>query len=58
MRKKREISLQEQSSGATDERRSQRQGVRSQLKVPIDETIEQNLGNVSLQENLCILGVP
>ena len=28
------------------------------LKVPIDETIGQSLGNESLKENLCILGVP
>ena len=28
------------------------------LKVPIDETIGQSLGNESLEENLCILGVP
>ena len=26
--------------------------------MPIDETIGQNLGNESLEENLCILGVP
>ena len=28
------------------------------IKVPIDETIGQSLGNESLEENLCILGVP
>ena len=26
--------------------------------MPIDETIRRNLGNESLEENLCILGVP
>ena len=40
------------------ERRSQRKQARSYLKVPIDEIIRQSLGNVSLEENLCILGVP
>ena len=40
------------------ERRSQRKWARSYLKVPIDETIGRSLGNVSLEENLCILGVP
>ena len=39
------------------ERRSQRKQARSYLKVPIDEIIRQSLGNVSLEENLCILGV-
>ena len=39
------------------ERRSQRKWARSYLKVPIDETIRQSLGNVSLEENLGILGV-
>ena len=28
------------------------------LKVPIDETIGRGLGKKSLEENLCILGVP
>ena len=40
------------------ERRSQRKQARSYLKLPIDEIIRQSLGNVSLEENLCILGVP
>ena len=40
------------------ERRSQRKQARSYLKIPIDEIIRQSLGNVSLEENLCILGVP
>ena len=31
---------------------------RLQLKVPTDETIGRNLGNESLEENLCMLGVP
>ena len=26
--------------------------------MPVDETIGLNLGNESLEENLCILGVP
>ena len=38
--------------------RSQRKWARLQLKVPIDETIGQSLGNESIGENLCILGVP
>ena len=28
------------------------------MKTPVDETIGQSLGNESLEENLCILGVP
>ena len=36
----------------------QRKRARLYLKVPIDETIGQSLGNESLEENLCILGVP
>ena len=28
------------------------------IKIPIDETIGPSLGNESLVENLCILGVP
>ena len=28
------------------------------LKVPIDKTIGRSLGNESLEENFCILGVP
>ena len=39
------------------ERRSQRKRVRTQLKVSIHKTIGQSLLNVSLEENLCILGV-
>ena len=39
-------------------RRSQRKRTRSELKVPIDLTIGRSLENVSLDENLCILGVP
>ena len=27
-------------------------------KVPTDETIGQSLGNESVEENVCILGVP
>ena len=38
--------------------RSQRKWKRLELKVPADETIERSLGNESLEENLCILGVP
>ena len=30
---------------------------KSWLKVPIDETIRRSLGNVSLDQNFCILGV-
>ena len=40
------------------ERRSQRKRARSQLKVPMDETIRRSLGDVSPEENLCILRVP
>ena len=40
------------------ERRSQRKQARLQLKVAIDETIRRSLENESLEENLCILGVP
>ena len=39
------------------ERRSQRKWARSYSKVTIDETIRRSLGNVSLEENLGILGV-
>ena len=55
---KEKVSLQELSLGTKGERRSQRKRAGLQLKVPIDETIGGNLGNESLEENLCILGVP
>ena len=48
----------ERKSISTGERRSQRERARSQLKVPIDETVGRSLGNVSLEQNLRILGVP
>ena len=38
--------------------RSQRQWVRLQLKAPIKKTIGQSLGNESLEEKFCILGIP
>ena len=50
--------MQELSLGTKGERRSQRKRAGLQLKVPIDETIGGNLGNESLEDNLCILGVP
>ena len=56
LRSKKKVSLHV-SSGTMGERRSQRKPARSQLKVPIDEIIGQSLGNISLEENLFILGV-
>ena len=50
--------LQEQSLGTKGERRSQKKWARLYLKVPTDETIERSWGDESLEENLCILGVP
>ena len=50
--------MQQYSSGTTGEKSSQRKRARSQLKVPIDETIRRSLGNASLVENLCIFRVP
>ena len=50
--------MQQQSSGTTSEKRSQRKRAKSQLKVPIDETIRRSLENASLVENLCIFRVP
>ena len=40
------------------ERKSKRKWARLLLKVPLDQTIGSSLGNESLEENLCILGVP
>ena len=44
--------------GTKGESRSQRKRARLKLKVSIDETIGRSLGNESLEENLCISGVP
>ena len=55
---KEKVSLQKWSLGTKGERRWHRKRARISLKVPIDETIGQSLGNESLEENLCILGVP
>ena len=55
---KEKVSLQEWSLVTKGERRWQRKRARISLKVSIDETIRQSLGNKSLVENLCILEVP
>ena len=58
LRNKRKSIFARESLDIEGERRSEKKRARLKLKVPLDETIGQSLGNESLEESLCFLVVP